>query len=120
MGVSLFIVFFNKLLGPTSRSKLFLLTTLFLVYLLGGAYIFSCINAPIDIREQNDLIKFKLKFLSTHECITNDDMHKFIGFIVNASDHGVFFVNNSTEFSENWTFGGETLFFTFTLLATIG
>ena len=120
MGVSLFIVFYNKLVQPTSRSKFLLLTTLFLSYLLGGAYLFSYINSPIDIREQNELIDVKLNFLRSHDCITYEDLHKFIGFVVNASDHGVIFVKNTTEFSENWTFGGETLFFTFTLLATIG
>jgi hypothetical protein len=119
MGVSLFIVFYDKLRRPTPL-KLFLLTTIFLTYLLGVAYIFSVLNSPIDIKEQNELIDVKLRFLKYHDCIQYDGMQNFVAFVVNASDHGVIFVKNSTEFSENWTFGGETLFFTFTLLATIG
>ena len=120
MGVSLFIVFYDKLRRPTSLLKLFLLTSMFLTYLLGGSYIFSLINSPIDVKMQNELIDVKLKFLKNHQCIQYDEMQNFVSFVVNASDHGVIFVKNSTEFSENWTFGGETLFFTFTLLATIG
>lgn len=120
MGVSLYLVFYNRVLRPTTRFRLIFLVSLFLVYLFGGSYLFTVINSPPDIDEQLDLIKFKKKFLSDHQCISFDEMQNFIDVLIASADNGIVFTKNSTDFTENWSLGGETLFFTFTLLSTIG
>jgi potassium channel subfamily K protein 1 len=122
MGVSLYLVFYNKLLRPTKKHRLLLLAFIFLAYLLIGAFIFSKLNLPIELKERNEVLELKKTFLNEHKCFNETDLDAFISLILNASDSGVLFVDklNDDMISPNWIFGGETLFFTFTLLATIG
>lgn len=119
MGVSLYLVFYNKLLRP-KRLRLLVLSSIFLIYLLAGSYVFYKMNLPIELAERKDLIEFREKFQKEHKCISKEDLFDYIELIESASSSGIDFVENSTDFTQNWKFGGETLFFTFTLLATIG
>lgn len=52
----------------------------------------------------------------------NTDLDEFISLILNASDSGVLLLDRVDQdvIEPNWVFGGETIFFAFTLLATIG
>lgn len=120
MGVSLYLVFYNKLLRPTKKYKLLLLSFVFVVYLTAGSYVFNRINFPIEQKETRELVEYRRKFLEQHPCLDESNLNKFIELIVNASNYGVAFYKNQADYLPNWTFGGETLFFTFTLLSTIG
>lgn len=72
MGVSLYLVFYNKLLRPTKKYKLALLGLTFIVYLLLGAYAFREINLPVELRERKEISEYKDHFQKQHKCIHND------------------------------------------------
>lgn len=72
MGVSLYLVFYNKLLRPTKKYKLALLGLTFIVYLLLGAYAFREINLPVELRERKEISEYKDRFQKQHKCIHND------------------------------------------------
>jgi hypothetical protein len=120
MGVSLYLTFFNKLAGPKSWVRLMLLITVFVAYLMMGGYLFSILNMPTDMAQQNELINFEKDFGENHQCISNDEIKEFIMLIVNTSNSGIIFGEDSRNVTQTWLFGGEALFFTFTLLSTIG
>jgi hypothetical protein len=128
MGFSLYLVLNNKILRPNETWRLMFLSFLFLVYLFIGSYIFYAINLPIELKEKQDLNDYLIKWKTDHPCIDQNDLDDFIGLIESSISNGIVFAtpsnynNNLTEmsFAQNWEFGGETIFFVFTLLATIG
>ncbi len=120
MGVSLYLIFYNKLSGPKTWIRLMLLISTFLTYLLMGGYLFNLLNFPIDIANQNEIFDYVLKFYDKHKCIPKNEINDFIDMILNASNNGIVFAEDSRNITQSWVFGGESLFFTFTLLSTIG
>ncbi|CAF0714316.1 unnamed protein product [Brachionus calyciflorus] len=120
MGVSLYLVLNNKLLRPTQRTRILLLAFIFLIYLFLGAYIFQRLNLPIELQERKDVFEYKKNFLQNHKCIDETNLNNFIEVIENAKRSGIAFVENSQEFTPNWSFDGETFFFVLTTLTTIG
>jgi len=119
MGVTLYVSFYSKVLHPSTKSRLFLLISTYLFFLFMGAYLFTIIDNRKDTTMREEYEKFLRSFADQHQCISIDEMESFMGVITDASSSGISFIN-STVFAENFKFGGETLFFTFTLLSTIG
>lgn len=72
MGVSLYLVFYNKFLRPTKQYKLILLALVFLAYLFMGAYVFREMNLGIELRERAELLDLKHEFLNQHPCISRE------------------------------------------------
>lgn len=120
MGFSLYLVFRNQLLRPNRTRRLVLLSVLFLVYLFLGSYISFTINLPIEQSNTLEWQVFKSEWHKNHSCIDSQELDEFIELVVSASSNGIVWPEKSANFTQNWTFGGETLFFVFTLLATIG
>lgn len=121
MGVSLYLVLNNKLLRPTQRLRIVFLSIVFLVYLFLGAFLFQKLNLPLELQDRKEIIEYKDKFLEDHKCIDKAVLNDFIQVIEDARSKGIIFVENNTkEFTQNWSFGGETFFFVMTTLSTIG
>ena len=121
----MYLVFYKKLARPTRRlSRLFLLMFSFLVYLAIGSYVNQMINYDLDVDQQNGFIDYLNGFVDNHStCFNHSDYKELYQLIDSAIDNGIKFGNNRLDnetFTPNWVFGGETLFFTFTLLTTIG
>jgi hypothetical protein len=119
MGVTLYLSFYSKVLHPSTKSRLILLISTYLFFLFMGAYLFTIIDNRHDTSMCEEYEKFLRSFADQHQCISIDALESFMHVITDASSSGISFIN-STVFAENFKFGGETLFFTFTLLSTIG
>jgi hypothetical protein len=122
MGVSLYLVFNkNNKLNPYSTLKLAILVFAFLVYLFVGAYVHLAINGPIEQEERRLFNEYASSFAQNHSCIQQQVLLEFVDLISNATGYGLVIPKTLSEpIKPNWVFGGETLFFAFTLLATIG
>lgn len=72
MGVTSYLVYYNKYFGPSQHYKLVLLALLFLAYLFAGAYVFREINLEIEMRERRELIEYREEFLTQHKCLTRE------------------------------------------------
>lgn len=118
MGVSLYIVFYNKLLRP-NKNSLIALAIFFLTYLFVGSYIHMHINAQIEQNERKELEKFINNFYDKYQC-ERSELNQLVKAYLDASDNGISFGRNTSNFIPSWVFGGETLFFAFTLITTIG
>ena len=122
MGFSLYLVFRNRILRPNRTRRLVLLSFLFLVYLLAGASIFYSFNSPLEIAAAKEWNIFRTQWVANHTCLTGkqESLDEFISLVLNSVNSGIVFTYNSSEYTQNWMFGGETIFFAFTLLTTIG
>lgn len=130
MGVSMYLVFNNKLGKPTQKlNRLLLFMFTFVAYLFIGALIHQLLNYDQDLDQQQSLIDNLVDFIQNQsECINRTDVNFLFGIIDEALDKGIKLnskmlrndTSSSSSFESNWLFGGETLFFTFTLLTTIG
>jgi len=90
------------------------------MYLFGGAYIHMSINQHIEIEERKNFEKYLTLFYDQHQCLDKLTTEKYLEILLTALDNGISFGRNTSEIIQNWKFGGETLFFAFTLVATIG
>lgn len=120
MGVSLYLVFNKKFFRPTKLKRTIALAFVFLIYLFLGAYTFQRLNLPIELEERQQILEYKKWFLNNHKCLDETNLNDLISTIEDGLSSGIIFVENSKEFTSNWSFGGETIFFVFTTLATIG
>lgn len=120
MGVSLYLVFNKKFFRPTKLKRTIALAIVFLIYLFLGAYIFQKLNLPVELEERRKVFEYKKWFLNYHKCLDESTLNDLISTIEDGLSNGIIFVDNSKEFTPNWSFGGETIFFVFTTLATIG
>jgi hypothetical protein len=126
MGFSLYLVFRNNMLRSTRGKRLINLCLIFLVYLFAGSYVFYTMNRPLELSAMREWREYRANWTEQHACLllrdntTGRDLDEFIELILRAADSGVVFAKNSSDFTQNWSFGGETIFFAFTLLATIG
>ncbi|RNA17425.1 potassium channel subfamily K member 1-like [Brachionus plicatilis] len=96
------------------------LSIIFLIYLFLGAFIFQRLNLPTELEERQKIFEYKKWFLDNHRCVEESSLNELISEIEDAMTNGIVFVENSKEFTSNWSYGGETIFFVFTTLATIG
>jgi hypothetical protein len=122
MGFSLYLVFRNGMLRSTRGKRLFNMWLIFLVYLFVGAYIFYEMNRPLELAAIQEWKEFRANWTQQHACLLESpqDVDKFVELILSSANSGIVFAKNSTDFTQNWVFGGESIFFAFTLLATIG
>ncbi len=116
---------FSKIWRPTTRYRFVLLIAIFILYLLIGAYIFSILNYPQEKNEISQLLTFQNQFYLNHTCIKRQDLENLVHFIIKTNDKGVYYysindTSTTTTYVPQWKFGGGTIFFVYTLLATIG
>lgn len=125
MSFTLYTLFYNKFLKPSTQYRFSCLTFVFLFYLFFGSYIFLLLNANAEYVERLRLSMFIQDFYDEHECLDEVDTREYLDFLINASNKkgivlGQDGTARSTGYEPNWEFSGETIFFTFTLLSTIG
>jgi len=120
MNIALYSGFYNKLLKPTIRYRCSFLICTFLCYLFIGSYIHMLLNSSSEFDERIKLTEYLNKFYSTHNCVSRQETVEFLDLIINASDINGIILGKNASFVPSWTFSGETIFFTFTLLSTIG
>lgn len=126
MGVAMYLAL-NKVWRPYSYYRFFILVFVFICYLLFGAYFFSLLNYKQEKYEIEELIKYQNEFYSNHSCIDIKQLNDLVSYILHANNKGIYpssFANFNQSLNNpydyKWKFGGETIFFTYTLLATIG
>jgi hypothetical protein len=115
MGLSLYLIF-NKKDKSKTNQRLFILINIFIFYLFLGAYIHLLLNKNEFDRQSNDLLKLKTNFYTKHNCASIKEIDELVDDYVYLSNKGIDISLNSTH----WKVNGDTLFFTFTLLSTIG
>jgi hypothetical protein len=121
MGVSMFLAFNNKLWIPSSHKRLAIFLGLFVSYLAFGAYMFSLLDIEQGQMETDEIISYKETFFSNHSCIHPKETERLLIEEISAFNKGIFLTSaNETNYVPKWIFGGESIFFTFTLLSTIG
>lgn len=92
----------------------------FIGYLCVGAALFQIIEGPEEKALTTATREARAKFADiTHDCITEEELEKFIETVVHAANRGVSAVRNVTLSEPNWSFG-QALFFATTVLTTIG
>lgn len=94
MGVSLYIVFYNKLLRP-NKCRFVSLFVFFFVYLFVGAYLHMLINQQVELQERKDLEIYLKKFYQQHRCLDQDETSQFIQDYLEAVDNGISFGVNT-------------------------
>nr|CAI5837971.1 unnamed protein product [Callosobruchus analis] len=108
-----------RLLGLTSSSYLFYLYVfLYLVFLCGGAALFSWFERPEEQALRHRLDTAYQRFLIRHPNVSDEALEDLISEIVRASNRGVSAIRNATG-EPNWSFG-QSLFFSSTVVTTIG
>lgn len=115
MGFTLYLVF-NKNDKSKTNQRLFILISIFILYLFIGAYIHLLLNKNEFNRQSNDLLKLRTNFYAKHNCSNIKELDELIDNYVYLSNKGIDTSLNSTH----WRVNGDTVFFTFTLLSTIG
>jgi potassium channel subfamily K protein 1 len=101
-----------------SNSRLFLLIIVYITYIFFGASIFDAVESPHEARIVRDLNNYVREFRNQHQCLTNEDLKKFIQVISIASNKGISPLRNVSG-DQKWTFG-QSVFFSGTVLTTIG
>ncbi|KAB0353292.1 hypothetical protein FD755_024002 [Muntiacus reevesi] len=88
----------------------------YLLYLVFGAVVFSSVELPYEDQLRQDLRKLKRRFLDEHECLSEPQLEKFLGRVLEASNYGVSVLSNASG-NWNWDFT-SALFFASTVLST--
>jgi hypothetical protein len=121
MAVALFMVF-NRIWQPTTRYRFSLLVITFLVYLLFGGLIFSLLNLPQEKIEISNLLSYQNEFYQNKTCVNQKDLEDLVVFTLKLNTYGIYYYDlyNNLTYQPEWTFGGNTIFFVYTTLATVG
>ena len=87
-----------------------------------GALIFSLLNYPQEKIEISNILSYQDQFYQNHTCVNRTELEKLIMFSLKLNNYGIYYYNvdNNSIYSPQWTFGGNTIFFTYTTLATVG
>jgi hypothetical protein len=121
MGISFYIIFYRNVYKPSGRFRLLLLFAFFLFYLFCGSYLADIINSEEDINYYMKTLEIRTKFEEAHGCISEAEMDQMIEIISKSGYMRQALVGaNSSHYTLNWLWGGDSIFFTFTLLSTIG
>eukprot|EP00064_Thunnus_orientalis_P021125 superscaffoldBa00006227_g21280 len=103
-----------------SVSKSWLLLTGFIVfyviYLLFGALVFSCIERPVEDQLRHDMEALKQEFLNL-SCVNAASLERFLVKVLTANKYGVSVLKNSSVTS-NWDLI-SSMFFANTLVTTV-
>ena len=121
MAVALFMIF-NRIWQPTTRYRFTLLVITFLVYLLVGGLIFSLLNLSQEKIEISNLLSYQSEFYKNFTCVNQLDLEELVLFSLKLNNYGIYYydVYNNATYQLEWTFGGNTIFFVYTTLATVG
>ena len=121
MAVALFMIF-NRIWQPTTRYRFTLLVITFLVYLLVGGLIFSLLNLSQEKIEISNLLSYQSEFYKNFTCVNQLDLEELVLFSLKLNNYGIYYydVYNNATYQPEWTFGGNTIFFVYTTLATVG
>ncbi|XP_041353674.1 potassium channel subfamily K member 1-like [Gigantopelta aegis] len=96
-----------------------ILCVFMVAYLCFGAAIFRFLEGPKEDSIVLDLRLERSQFLHSHNCLTEDDLEKFVQLVIAAANRGVYATRNVTMTEPNWSFG-QAMFFAGTVLTTIG
>ena len=86
MSFTLYTLFYNKFLKPSTQYRFSCLTFVFLFYLFFGSYIFLLLNANAEYVERLRLSMFIQDFYDEHECLDEVDTRDYLDFLINASN----------------------------------
>ncbi|XP_014397963.1 PREDICTED: potassium channel subfamily K member 1-like, partial [Myotis brandtii] len=75
----------------------------YLLYLVFGAVVFSSVELPYEDLLRQELRKLKRRFLEQHECLSEAQLERFLGRVLEASNYGVSALGNASG-SWNWDF----------------
>lgn len=126
MSLAIHSLFYNKIFKASTHYRLSCLAFVFIFYLFFGSYIHVLLNSHSEFEERIKLTEYLNTFYSQHTCVDKQNAKEFLEFMLHASNvNGIVLGQNghnteSTEYPPSWKFGGETIFFTFTLISTIG
>ncbi|KAM9295968.1 potassium channel subfamily K member 1 [Gastrophryne carolinensis] len=95
-----------------------LLLSIYLLYLLIGAAIFSAVELPVENSLRLELLELKRDLLSEHQCISEEKLERFLKRVLDADEHGVSILHNGSA-NWNWDYM-SSLFFVTTVLSTTG
>ncbi|XP_076442971.1 potassium channel subfamily K member 1-like isoform X1 [Babylonia areolata] len=96
------------------------LVLFFLAYLTFGAAVFQEVEWPVEQGLVTDLRAVRHNFsLLAQTCVSEEQLELFIEKVVGAANRGVSATRNVTMSEPNWSFG-QALFFSSTVLTTIG
>ncbi|XP_030412770.1 potassium channel subfamily K member 1 [Gopherus flavomarginatus] len=90
----------------------------YLLYLVFGAVVFSSVELPYEDLLRQELRKLKRRFLEEHECLSEQQLERFLRRVLEASNYGVSVLGNASG-NWNWDFT-SALFFASTVLSTTG
>ncbi|XP_078255226.1 potassium channel subfamily K member 1-like [Rhinoraja longicauda] len=95
-----------------------LLALAYLLYLSCGALLFSSLELPYEDSLRRELKLLKSQFVQDNPCLDPDTLERFLARVLEANNHGVSVLNNSSG-KWNWDFT-SSLFFAATVLTTTG
>ena len=119
MGATMFLVF-SKRRKHLTRFRFLILIVTFLAYLVLGSYVNSILNINEERELTNEIISFRADFYAQHTCVDKDLLERLVKEYIKASSSGIHAVESQQNYTQIWRFGGDTVFFAFTLLSTIG
>lgn len=91
--------------------------TFYVIYLLFGALVFSCIERPVEDQLRHDMEVLKQEFLN-QSCVNAASLETFLVKVLTANKYGVSVLRNSS-FTSNWDLM-SSMFFANTLVTTVG
>ncbi|KAM3615912.1 uncharacterized protein V6R79_009582 [Siganus canaliculatus] len=89
----------------------------YVIYLLFGAMVFSCIERPVEDELRRDVEVLKQEFLN-QSCVNAASLELFLVKVLTANKYGVSVLRNSSAAS-NWDLA-SSMFFANTLVTTVG
>ncbi|XP_069607056.1 potassium channel subfamily K member 1 [Ranitomeya imitator] len=90
----------------------------YILYLIFGAVVFSSVELPYEDLLRRDLQEIKRQFISDNECMSEENLERFLEQVLEANNYGVSILNNASG-NWNWDFM-SSLFFASTVLSTTG
>ncbi|XP_065225012.1 potassium channel subfamily K member 1-like isoform X1 [Planococcus citri] len=115
---------FRKVYGFRRSSFLCCFFILFYaMYLITGALMFAALESPMERKAQYKAKEKLTQFLMEHSCISKKELNDLLTVALEANNNGVSFEGNDSyaypSSESNWSFS-QALFFTVTILTTIG
>lgn len=96
------------------------LVCVYVVYLVIGAFVFSALEKPLEEKVQAELNLLKQQLINNTSCINVSTLEKLLQTLIDANKYGVTLVQNTSEnLNSNWDLA-SALFFSNTLVTTIG